>query len=134
MSADSRNDQAGMSPEWVKEQLRALSVVEPPRELKEKLLAGIPCRSGDKGSACCVRWWPGATGWAGIAATIVVLCGVLRFGTPAKPSLGPEPDATDSLGSVLAVDYNNSLGQVPAADYNSMRPPDINALDSNSVQ
>ncbi len=175
MNVDSRNEQGGMSLEWVKEQLRALSAVEPPRRLREKLRAGIPCRSGSErvcerpvqrgmgilpmnhrqdadatrphgqdaritsqtpsgASAKHTGQWLSTTGWAGIAATIVVFCSVLWLWTPTQPSVGPEPDAYSGLGVVLAVDYNNSLGQMLAADYNSVRPPDINALDSNSLQ
>jgi hypothetical protein len=134
MNTDSRNERHDVSSDRIREQLRALSAVEPPRGLKERLRAGIPCPLGDRVSPGHVRGWPGVTGWAGIAATIIVFCGVLWFWTPAKPSVGPEPDATDTLGPVLAVDYNSSLGQMPAADYNSVRPPDINALDSNGLQ
>ncbi len=134
MTMDSRNEQNDVSSNWIKEQLRAMAAVEPPGGLKDRLLAGIPRRAGDKASPCHVRSWPGATGWAGIAATIVVLCGVLRLWSPAKPAVGPEPDAASTRGLVLAVDYNSTLGQAPATDYNSLRPPDINTLDSNSVQ
>ncbi len=134
MNVDSGNEQGGMPLERVKEPLRALSAVEPPKGLREKLLAGIPCRSAGEGSPNHTRWWLGATGWAGIAATMVVFCTVLWLWNPAKPSVGPEPDAYSGLAVVLAVDHNNSLGQMLAADYNSVRPPDSNGLDGNSLQ
>ncbi len=134
MNTDSRNEQGGMSLERVKEQLRALSTVEPPPRLREKLRVGIPSRATSGAAPNHTRWWLGTISWAGMAATIVVFCGVLWLWTPAEPSVGPEPDAYSGLGLVLAVDYNNSLGQMLTADYNSVRPPDINALDSNSLQ
>ncbi len=134
MNADLSNEQGGMSLEWVKEELRAWSAVEPPKGLREQLLAGIPCRAEVAAAPNHTRWWFGMTSWAGIAATIVVFCGILWLWTPAQPSVGPEPDAYGGLGLVLAVDYNSSLGQILTADYNSVRPPDINALDSNSLQ
>jgi len=134
MSVDSRNEPDGISLTWIKEQLRGLSAVEPPEGLKERLRADIPCPAEDEASASHIRWWLGATGWAGMAATIMVLGGVLWVWTPAAPPVGPEPDASRSRGLVLAVDYNNSVGQMRATDYNSLRPPDINALDSNGLQ
>lgn len=135
MNADSRNEPNDVSLDWIKEQLQAMAAVEPPKELREKLRTAIPCRSADMASPGRTWGWVGGTGWAGIAATIVVLCGVLQLWTPAQLSVGPEPDAGGSrLGLVVAADYNNSLGQMLVTDYNSMHPPDINALDSNSVQ
>ncbi len=62
--------------------------------------------------------WGGELG--GIAATIMVLCGVVWLHTPAGPSARPLADA------------NSGVGQMLAADYNSVHPADINALDSNS--
>ena len=121
MNVDSRDEQNNVSLEWVKQQLRALSAVEPPRGLKGRLLAGIPGQVASKASPWHMRWWPGATGWAGIAATILVLCGVIWLRPSAGPPVRPSPDANSGLGLVLA------------ADYNSVRPPDINALDSNGL-
>ena len=134
MNTNARNEQGDMSLEWFKERLRGLSVVEPPRGLREKLLADIPCRSGGEALPSHIRWWLGTTGWAGIAAALVVFCGIVQLWAPTRPSVGPEPDAYRGPGAVLAVDHNNSLGSMLAADYNSVRPPDINALDSNSLQ
>ncbi len=116
MNMDSRDERNDFSLGWVKRQLRVLSAVEPPRELRERLLAAIPPQSAKEASQ-----WPRATGWAGIAAAIVVFCGVLWLHTPTGPSARLSPDV------------NNGSGRVLAADYNSVRPADINALDSNGL-
>jgi len=67
------------------------------------------------------RRWPGAAGWTGIAAAIVVIGGVVWLGLPPGPAAGPSADA------------NGGAGRVLAADYNSTRPADINALDMNGI-
>jgi len=121
MNGDSRNERNGFSLEGMKQQLRALSAVEPPTGLKEKLLAAVPQRAMGEVRQCHVWRWPGVTGWASVAATIMVFCGIVWLRTPAGPAPGPSPDANSLLGGVLA------------ADYNSVRPPDINALDSNGL-
>jgi hypothetical protein len=119
MNVDSRNERNDFSLEWVKQQLRAMSAVEPPRGLRERLLAGVPGRATNEASQWQAWRWPRATGWAGIAAAIVVLCGALWLRPPAGPS------------AKLSSDANGGLGRVLAADYNSVRPADINVLDSN---
>jgi hypothetical protein len=121
MNVDSRNERNDFSLEWVEQQLRALSAVEPPRGLRERLLAAVPGRAANEASQWQGRRWPRATSWAGIAAAIVVLCGALWLRPPAGPSAKPSPDANAGSGWVLA------------ADYNSLRPADINALDSNGL-
>ena len=121
MNVDSRDGRGGFSSEQLKQQLRALSAVQPPHGLKERLTAAISCQMGSHTTAWHLRRWPGATGWAGLAAAIMVLCGVIWLRTPAGRSVGPVPD------------INSSPGRVLAADYNSVRPPDINALDSNGL-
>jgi hypothetical protein len=120
MNVDSRSERNEYSPGWMKEQLRALAAVEPPRGLRERLRAGVPCRAAREAALGRTRRWLGVGSWAGIAATIVVLSGVVWLHTPAGPSARSLPDA------------NSGLGQMLAADYNSVRPADINALDSNS--
>jgi len=120
MNGDSRTEQSGFSLEGMTQRLRALSTVEPPAGLKERLLADVPQRA--TGVPPCRLWrWPGVTGWASVAATILVFCGILWLRTPAGPAPGPSPDANSLLGGVLA------------ADYNSVRPADINTLDSNGL-
>jgi len=121
MSVDSRNERDDVSLEWVEHQLRALSAVEPPRGLKEELLAAVPRRAAGEVLPWRIWRWPTAAGWAGLAAAIVLLCGILWIHSPRGPSVSP------------SADVNASLGQVLAADYNSVRPPDINALDSNGL-
>jgi hypothetical protein len=120
MSVDSRNRREDCSPEDVKRQLRALSHVEPPCRLREKLLAAIPHPRTSETSPSRVRWRLGAGSWVGIAATVAVLGGVFWLRLPAGPAPRPQADA------------NGARVRVLASDYNSVRPPDINALDSNS--
>jgi hypothetical protein len=121
MNVDSRDERNEVSLEWVRQQLRALSSVEVPKGLKERLWAAVPGLAMREASSWRAWLWPRATGWAGIAATIMVLCSVIWLRTPAGPSARRSPDA------------NNGSGRVLAADYNSVRPPDINALDSNGL-
>lgn len=121
MNVDLRDGRSDFSLKWMKQQLQALSPVEPPRGLKERLLAAVP-RPAVSGVPLRRAWlWPRATGWAGIAAMVMVLCGVVWLCTPAGPS------------TRLSTDANSGLSRVLATDYNSVRPPDINALDSNSL-
>jgi hypothetical protein len=121
MNVDSRNERNDFSLGWVKRQLRALSAAQPPSRLAERLLADVPSRTAGQASPWHVRRWPRATGWAGIAAAIVVLCGALWL----RPQAGPP---TEPLS-----DTKSGPGRVLAADYNSVRPADINTLDSNSL-
>jgi hypothetical protein len=121
MNGDSRTERHGFSLDAMAQRLRALSAVEPPAGLREKLLATVPPRA--TGVRPCRVWrWPGVTGWASVAATILVFCGILWLHAPTtRPASGPSPDANSLLGGVLA------------ADYNSVRPADINTLDSNGL-
>ena len=121
MNADARDERNNVSLEQIKQQLGALCAVEPPRGLKEKLLAAIPRRALREAAPAPVARWPGATGWVGLAATIVVVCAVAWL------RIGPGPSASPSS------DANGSPGRVLAADYNGVHPSDINALDSNSL-
>jgi len=121
MKADSRDGRNNFSLGWVKGQLRAMAAVEPPRGLRERLLAAVPCRTANEASSWYAWLWPKATGWAGVAATVMVLCGVVWLRTSAGPSVRPLADA------------NSALSRMLAADYNSVRPPDTNAFDSNGL-
>jgi hypothetical protein len=121
MNVDARNERNDFSLDAVKQQLRALSAVEPPAGLRERLLAAVPQRAPAEAGRRHVWWWPGVTGWASVAATILVFCGILWLRTPAGPAQAPAPDANSLLGGVLA------------ADYNSVRPADINTQDSNGL-
>ena len=121
MNGDSRNERNDFSLDGMKQRLRALAAVEPPGGLKEELLAAIPQRAAGEAGLCPVWRWPGVTGWASVAATILVFCGILWLHTPAGPAPGPSPDANSPLSGALA------------ADYNSVRPADINTLDSNGL-
>ena len=121
MNVDSQNELNDFSLDGMKRQLRALSAVEPPRGLKEKLLAVVPQRATGEVARDHLWRWPGVTGWASVAATILVFCGILWLRSPAGPAQNPSTDANSLVGGVLA------------ADYNSVRPPDTNALDSNGL-
>ena len=121
MNLDSRNKGEDFSLEGLKQQFQALAAVEPPGGLKEKLLAAVPGPVTGQVRRCRIWRWPGATGWASVAATILVFCGVVWLRAPVGPAPGPSPDANGLWGGVLA------------ADYNSVRLPDPNALDSNGL-
>jgi hypothetical protein len=120
MNVHSRDGQGDSSREQVKKQLEALSAVEPPRGLKERLVAAIPCRAVREASPSHTRRWPGATGWAGIAAMIMVMGGAFWLHNALQSSARPAPDANSYPGRV-------------APDFNNVRPADINALDSNTL-
>ncbi len=120
MNVDSRDGREDYSLEGVRRQLRALSRVEPPSRLRERLLGAVPQQTTRDVSPPRMRGWLGARSWVGIAATVAVLGSVLWLRLPTGPTTGPQADA------------NSGLRQVLASDYNSVRPPDINALDSNS--
>ncbi len=121
MNVDSTNERNGFSLDEMKRQLRALSAVEPPEELKKKLLAAVPQRATAEAGRCHIWRWRGVTGWVSVAATILVFCGIARLRPGAGPAQGPTPDANSLLSGVLA------------ADYNSVRPVDTNTLDSNGL-
>jgi len=120
MNADSREQRNDFPLEWVKQQLRALSAVEPPKGLRARLLDTIPGRTACEAAPWQPWRWLGATGWAGLAAAVIVLGSVVWLRTTA-PSGRPLADANSGSGVVLA------------ADYNSVRPADINTLDSNGL-
>jgi hypothetical protein len=121
MNVDLRDGRDDFSLGWIKQQLQALSAVEPPRSLKEKLLAAVPRLATSGASTRRARLWPKATSWVGIAAAIMVLCSMVWLFTSPGPSTKSSPDA------------NSGLSRVLAADYNSVRPPDTNAFDSNGL-
>jgi hypothetical protein len=121
MNVDSRNEQNEFSLEGVKQQLRALSAVEPPGRLKETLLAAVPRQVTREAPRCHLWLWPRVTGWVSVAATILVFCGIVWLRTPSRPAIRPAPDANSVVAGVLA------------ADYNSVRLPEPNALDSNGL-
>ena len=121
MNVDARNERSDFSLEGMKRQLRALSAVEPPGRLKEKLLAAVPRQVMAEARQCHLWRWPRVTGWVSVAATILVLCGVFWRRIPSRPALRPAPDANSLVAGVLA------------ADYNGVQPPDTNTLDSNGL-
>ncbi len=121
MNADSRNEKSDFSLEGIKQQLRALSRIKPPGGLRERLLGAAPRQTAQGLSPHHLWGWPRVTGWVSVAATILVLCGVVWLRTPTRPSAKPTSDANSLVGGVLA------------ADYNSVRPPDTNTLDSNGL-
>ncbi|MCU0913924.1 MAG: hypothetical protein MUC88_05090 [Planctomycetes bacterium] len=118
MSADSRPEHNDIPLEWVRQQLQRFHAVEPPGKLKEALLAAIPDQVGTGASSWHAWRWSRATGWVGIAATVMVLGGAIWLRMPAGPSGQPALEA-------------NSVPVRVLADYNSVRPADINAWDSN---
>lgn len=113
-----------VSPQWLKERLQALSAVEPPEGLRQRLLAALPGRPAREATPWYAHGGLGARVWAGIvatAATVVVVCGVAWLRVPTPPAGQPLADA------------NGGLNRVMVADFNAVRPADINALDSNGL-
>ena len=122
MSVNSRNEPNGLSLDWVKRQLRRLSMIEPPPGLKHRLLTGISRSSPSQTPMCPARRWSRGASWTGIAAAILVATAVMVWlGAPAGRSARP------------VADTNGGPGRVLAADYNGVRPPDINTSDSNGL-
>jgi hypothetical protein len=121
MNVDATNERNDFSLDGIEQQLRALSAVEPPEGLRERLVAAVPQQAAAEAGRCYLWHWRGVTGWVSVAATILVFCGIAWLRIPAGPAQGPAPDANSLLSGVLA------------ADYNGVRPPDTNTSDSNGL-
>ncbi len=122
MGLDSESERRDFSLEQVKRQLQALSAVEPPAGLREKLLAGVSPLAARKLQPHVVRRWSRGASWTGIAAAIIVTTSVMVWlsapsGRPARP----------------IADTNCSPGRIWAADFNGVLPPDTNTSDSNGL-
>jgi hypothetical protein len=111
-----------LSTGWVKGRLRAMAAVEPPRSLRDRVLAGIPGAPSGLPAGHCVRpWWK--TQWAGVAAAVfVVASAVAWLGIPWR---GPMRSSLDA---------NSNPGRVYATDHNSLGPSDTNLCDINSIR
>jgi hypothetical protein len=104
---------------WVKRQLKAISEVEPPQSLRDKLVAGIPTMA----ISAAATSWSWRKWWAGAAAAAVVAVSIIAWlGTPWGRQIRS------------AIDANSDVGRVCATDHNSLRLSDTNSYDINSLR
>jgi hypothetical protein len=117
MSENARNGREGLSMNWVEEQLRMVSAVEPPQSLRDRLEAGVPLRMV---SAPPMRWSWRVWGTGAAAAIIVAASAIAWLGAPWRIR--------------SAIDANGGVGRVCATDHNSLRLSDTNLYDINSLR
>lgn len=118
MTLGSKDEGGGLSSDWVKRQLRSLSVVSPPRTLRNRLVAAIPPTAANPPRA---RRWPKVLGCVSVAAAIVMVASVAaRLGGPTRPPQRP------------IINGDNGSFPVMATDTNSIRFLDMNTCDNNS--
>ncbi|HNS18990.1 MAG TPA: hypothetical protein PKH24_00750 [Sedimentisphaerales bacterium] len=123
MNVNPGNGQEEVSMDWVQRQLKAISAVEPPQSLKDRLMAGIPVAGGGQPAACCVPMWSRRARWVGVAAAVIITASVIvRFGVP-----------TGRQGCPIA-DMNGAATQAYARDHNSLGASDTNLCDINSLR
>jgi hypothetical protein len=123
MNRNPGNGHEDLSMHWLRRQLKALSAVEPPASLGDRLTADIPAAADGQPGARCVPAWPRWVRWAGAAAAvIVVVSAVAWLGVP-----------SGRQGRPIA-DMNSASARVYAADHNSPRPSDTNLCDINGVR
>ena len=121
MNGGSRHERDGVPMEWLEERLRALSGVQPPAGLREKLVARLAYLPIHESTEFGSRFWR-AVGWASAAAAVVCLaCVITWFGRPSGTST---PGAGGSDGQSASV---------VTADHNGLRPPDVNISDTNGL-
>jgi hypothetical protein len=123
MSTNPENDRADLSLDWVKRQLHAIGAVEPPSSLKGRLEADIPAVIAEGPIMWHVRLWRRGGQWTVAAAAVLAVASAVAW-------LG----APWGSHTRLAADANNSLRPVYATDHNSLRPPDTNLSDTNSLR
>lgn len=122
MNRNPGNGYEEISTDWVQWQLRAISAVEPPKSLKDRLVAAIPAGGGGQAATRCVPAWSRWYRWAGVAAAVVVAaCMIAQLGVPWGRQSHP------------AADINVASSETCAADHNSLRPSDTNLCDINSL-
>ncbi|MEN6338097.1 MAG: hypothetical protein ABFE01_27900 [Phycisphaerales bacterium] len=119
MNGNAQNGREGLSADWVKEQLRMISSIEPPRSLRDRLEAGIPARTV---FGPAIRWSWRVWGAGAAAAVIVAASTVVWLGTPWGRQIRS------------AIDANSGVGRVCATDHNSLRLSDTNLCDINSLR
>jgi len=122
MNRNSGTGRKGPSKEWVKGLLRAISAVEPPPSLRERLRAGIPAM--EVGPIIWpVRSWSQTLRWAGAAgAVLLAVSAVVWLGTPRGRHTHP------------VVDTNGCTERVCATDHNGLRSTDANVCDINGLR
>lgn len=123
MNRNSGNGHEEVSSGWVKRQLEAISAVEPPQSLRNRLLAGIAANAAGPSATRCVPAWSGWARWASAAAAVVVTASVIVWlGVPAGRQGRP------------IADINGEPSQAYARDHNSLGPSDTNLCDINGLQ
>ncbi len=121
MNGGSRHEHDGVPMEWLEDRLKALSEVQPPAGLREKLVARLAYLPVHESTEFGGRFWR-AVGWASAAAAVVCLaCLIAWFGRPSEPS-----------GTGVAASGGRSAA-VMTADHNALRPRDVNTCDMNSL-
>jgi hypothetical protein len=111
-----------LSMDRVRTQLKAISAIEPPQSLRNRLEASIPVAGGTPIARCIWPYWERIR-WAGAATAAVMMISLVAWlGTP----WGRQIHST--------IDANSSPGRVYATDHNNLRPSDTNSCDINGVR
>ena len=107
MSTGPDNDSATTSDARLRAQLRLLAEIEPPKALKDRLVAAIPPTAASSAGAKFVWRWPKAAGWVGVAAAaaIIVVMAVWLL-PPAGQPLSPVADINDHSAAATMTDVN----------------------------
>jgi hypothetical protein len=122
MSIDPDKDSDVISLAQLSAQLKLLAGVEPPKSLRDRLVAAVSPKGAREVGPRAVRCWSKTASWAGVAAAAVVaLVAVLWLLPPTRRSLSSTPDINDrSTAAVMA-------------DANIPRPRDSNTYDINAL-
>jgi hypothetical protein len=123
MNANTHDEQGDFSLEQVEDRLRALSAVEPPYSLKDRLIADvIGVSAGLTGQH--VRFWSRETRWVGAAAAVIVAASIVGWlGAPFGRQVRPPRDTSDSA--------SHPTSWARAADHNNLRATDTNSCEPN---
>ena len=107
----------------VEEQLKALSAVQPPGSLREKLMARLAYLPVYERERFGSRFRSRAFGAALATAAVVVVASALAWlGGPPRPPARPSTEGNARSAGMLATDHN------------SIRPSDINICDINALR
>ena len=119
MNARPQDDRRDIPLAQVKDQLKALARVKPPGRLRDKLLATVPHDAPRSDAEPLPRWSQTARYIAIAAAVILVASVLIRF----LPPLGGQ--------NRPVADINDRSTAATMTDQNTLRPRDINVIDSN---
>ena len=120
MNAGSPDDPRDIALAQVKDQLKALARVKPPGGLRDRLLATVPPDAAGSDAAAPPRPWSQITRYLAIAAAVMLVASVL---IRLLPPLGGQ--------NRPIADINDRSTAASMTDQNSLRPLDINIVDSN---